>query len=112
MTDHESIRRRIEDRRRELLVPATSPDAHTVELDQSRVGRLSRMDAMQQQSVALSTRQHSQLTLKKIEAALNAFVTGDYGYCRRCDEAIGFGRLQAKPESTLCLTCQAAVDEQ
>ena len=87
---------------------ATDP----IQLDQTQVGRVSRMDAMQQQSVALSTRDHAQATLKKVYAALRVYEQGDYGYCRRCDGSIGFGRLQAQPESSLCLNCQSQLDNQ
>ena len=86
--------------------------AEPVQLDQTLLGRVSRMDAMQQQSVALSTRGHASVTLKRVIAALNAYDEGDYGYCRRCDEPIGFGRLQAQPESNLCLQCQSQIDGQ
>ena len=85
--------------------------AAPVQLDQTLLGRVSRMDAMQQQSVAVSTRQHAQITLKKVRVALQAYEQGDYGYCRRCDEPIGFGRLQAQPESSLCLGCQSQLDK-
>ena len=83
-----------------------------VQLDQTLLGRVSRMDAMQQQSVALSTREHANVTLKKVLAALHAYEVGEYGYCKRCDEPIGFGRLQAQPESNLCLQCQSKIDSQ
>lgn len=86
--------------------------AEPVQLDQTLLGRVSRMDAMQQQSVALSTRGHAHVTLKKVLAALHAHEEGEYGYCRRCDEPIGFGRLQAQPESNLCLQCQSRIDAQ
>ena len=42
----------------------------TVELDQTRVGRLSRMDAMQQQAMAKATNARAELTLKRIASAL------------------------------------------
>lgn len=86
--------------------------AEPVQLDQTLLGRVSRMDAMQQQSVALSTRKHANITLKKVLTALQAHKQGEYGYCRRCGEPIGFGRLQAQPESSLCLQCQSQIDSQ
>lgn len=83
-----------------------------VALDQSKVGRVSRMDAMQQQQMALSTRGKSQQRLLKVKSALQAIESGDYGYCRRCDEVIGFPRLQAQPEAPLCIGCQNLSDTQ
>lgn len=84
----------------------------TVTLDQTLVGRVSRMDAMQQQSVALSTREVTTLKMKRVAVALRAIESGDYGFCRRCDEPIGHSRLQAQPEAALCIVCQDIADNQ
>jgi DnaK suppressor protein len=83
-----------------------------VQLDQTLVGRVSRIDALQQQSMAVSTREKARLKLKKVQHALNAMESGDYGYCRQCDEFISFGRLNAQPEASLCLPCQDNADQQ
>ncbi len=76
-----------------------------VELDQSRVGRLSRMDAMQAQQMALeaSRRRHNQLL--KIEGALHRIESGKYGYCFVCDEEIDIRRLSIDPTNTRCMKC-------
>lgn len=84
----------------------------TVTLDQTLVGRVSRMDAMQQQSVALSTRRLTEQKIKQIDAALNEISDGEYGYCKQCDEDIGFARLQVQPEAKLCIQCQDRADNQ
>ena len=62
-----------------------------VELDQTMVGRVSRMDAMQQQSMALSTREKANLKLDEVKTALRTMTGDDYGYCRRfhCDDLPG-----------------------
>ena len=86
--------------------------ASVVTLDQTAVGRLSRMDAMQQQSMAKSTREKASITLKRVQAALLEISDNDYGYCRKCDELIAFKRLQAQPEAQLCIHCQHKVDSQ
>ena len=83
-----------------------------VTLDQTLLGRVSRMDAMQQQSVALSTKEKAQTRLRKVNIALSAIASGDYGYCARCDEGIGYGRLKAQPEARLCIACQGIADKQ
>lgn len=81
-----------------------------VELDQTMVGRVSRMDAMQQQSMALSTREKANLKLDEVKTALRTMTGDDYGYCRRCDDLIAFQRLLARPEARLCITCQDRAD--
>ncbi len=82
--------------------------AQTVELDQAKVGRLSRMDAMQQQQMAKAAQRGYQRRLALAKSALSAMDGGDYGFCKRCEEPIGFKRLQARPESPFCLECQGA----
>ena len=77
----------------------------TVELDQASVGRLSRMDAMQQQAMAKSNQQRAAETLSRIEAALKRCDDGSYGFCLDCDEAIDPRRLELDPAVTLCIHC-------
>lgn len=82
----------------------------TVMLDQSSVGRLSRMDAIQQQAMAKNTRQRAELSLRRIEAALRRCDDGSYGYCAQCEEAINPRRLELDPAVTLCIACAEARD--
>jgi DnaK suppressor protein len=89
---------------------ASADTAAPVVLDQSSVGRLSRMDAMQQQAMAKATRQKAQLRLTQCKAALSAFDRDEYGFCRKCEEPIGYARLSAKPEAPFCLSCQRGAD--
>lgn len=81
--------------------------AKTVELD-TAFGRLSRMDAMQQQQMAKATRESHRLRLQLVQVALSLISRGEYGDCARCEEPIGYRRLKAKPESRLCLDCQSS----
>ncbi|MBL1320740.1 MAG: TraR/DksA C4-type zinc finger protein [Methylophaga sp.] len=77
----------------------------TVELDQSSVGRVSRMDAMQSQSMAVETTRLRQQQLRKISTALALIASGDYGYCSVCDDEINHQRLEIDPASTMCVPC-------
>ncbi len=70
-------------------------------------GRLSRMDALQQQSMTQASRQVAQIRVIKINNALDRINQNDYGYCLECEEEIGYARLKAQPESPLCLDCQS-----
>lgn len=79
--------------------------AETVELDQTRMGRLSRMDAMQQQEMSKATNQRRKLELIQIESALKRIENNDYGYCSECDELINPKRLELTPTATLCIQC-------
>ena len=79
--------------------------AATVTLDQSMVGRLSRMDALQAQQMAQETTRRRQLQLQKIDNALRRMEAGDYGYCFKCEDEIGAARLNIDPSSTRCIAC-------
>ena len=76
-----------------------------VRLDQQSVGRLSRMDAMQAQSMALATEERREAERARVTAALRRIDSGDYGYCLNCDEAIDPRRLDIDPAAPLCLDC-------
>jgi DnaK suppressor protein len=87
---------------------AVSVDAaRPVQLDQQAMGRVSRIDAIQQQKMVQANRQRAQLRLNRIQAALRAMEEDEYGLCRLCDEPIMYGRLKARPEAAICLDCQA-----
>lgn len=82
-----------------------------VELDQTRQGRLSRMDAMQQQAMAQASSSQARVRLMAIEAALTRLDDGSFGDCAECDEPISVGRLRARPEARLCIGCESAAEK-
>lgn len=84
--------------------------AAVVELDQSKVGRLSRMDAMQAQAMAKAAGQRREATLVRISAALERVSDGSFGICEHCDEAINPKRLEFDPTVTLCIGCASAAE--
>jgi len=83
----------------------SSDGARPVSLDQP-IGRLSRMDAMQQQSMVQANRHTSRNRLTRIEAALRRCNGNAYGLCVACKEEIGYARLKAQPEAPLCIDYQ------
>ncbi len=89
----------------EALDAGSRASRQPVELDQTSVGRLSRMDAMQQQAMALATERRRALEKKKIQAAIQRIDREDYGFCVRCDEEIEAERLALDPTITLCAAC-------
>ncbi len=87
-------------------IAATGDDsAAVVELDQSKVGRLSRMDALQAQAMAQASSTRRQATLTKITVALQRIDDGDYGFCRSCEAAINPKRLEFDPTAIHCIEC-------
>ena len=83
----------------------TVKDRAPVELDQQATGRLSRMDAMQQQSMDTAKEARRIGRLRLINAALKRLEEGHYGYCLNCDELISNGRLRLDPTFSLCIDC-------
>lgn len=87
------------------LESAYTASSATVILDQSSVGRLSRMDAMQGQQMALESERRRKEKLVQIKSALNRVESGIFGYCLLCDNEIAAGRLTIDPTVTRCVDC-------
>ena len=96
-----------ESARLEDLLRTSKDGAKPVGLDEP-IGRLSRMDAIQQQQMTKANRVAYERKLRQIRAALDAFDKNEYGFCRACEEPIDYRRLKARPESPFCLECQDA----
>ncbi|MCK8462564.1 TraR/DksA family transcriptional regulator [Aliiroseovarius sp. S1339] len=77
----------------------------TVELDQQAVGRLSRMDALQNQAMAKATGARRAAQRTRIQAAFSRMDEGEFGYCEDCGEDIPSGRLDLDPCATKCVSC-------
>ncbi len=92
----------------EDLTETRDEASSTVELDQARTGRVSRIDALQGQEMAKAGQARAQLELKKITAALQRIDDGGYGECLECGEEIAEARLSTNPAVTLCIKCAQA----
>lgn len=79
--------------------------AQTVELDQTTIGHVSRMDALQGQAMAKESQQRRTIQLQRIEASLQRMEKGIFGLCLRCDEEINVKRLAFDPTAPLCIDC-------
>ncbi len=89
----------------ESVADSAADASAIVELDQSKVGRLSRMDAMQGQAMAQASRERREQKLRLIDAALRRIDDDDYGYCQRCEGPIDSSRLEFDPTVLLCIDC-------
>lgn len=104
---------RLTDKREAIvaLEEARRDSSAVVELDQTRTGRLSRMDAMQLQAMARAGDARARTELHRIDAALRRIATGEFGYCLDCSDEIAGARLEADPAATLCLACAEAREQ-
>lgn len=101
------FRRLLEEQKAEYLETLSSSleSGKGEELDQQRVGRLSRMDALQQQSIVQAANRRIEGELRQIELAMERIERGTYGKCITCGGAIQIGRLEAFPSTTACIDC-------
>ncbi|OOE41745.1 MULTISPECIES: TraR/DksA family transcriptional regulator [Salinivibrio] len=90
----------------ELEVGEQNGADSTVTLDQQSVGRLSRMDAMQGQQMALEQKRRRKERLLQVRAAIKRIEDEDYGFCLDCDEPINPKRLEIDPCAQRCVACE------
>jgi DnaK suppressor protein len=58
------------------------------------------------QSFTFRLRGRERTFLAKIDRALQKIDAGTFGICERCEEEISLKRLEARPETTLCIRCK------
>ncbi|MFQ3364505.1 MAG: DnaK suppressor protein [Candidatus Azotimanducaceae bacterium] len=110
--DINEIKQKLLEMRAQLQNTASTrgQSAQVVELDQSKVGRLSRIDAMQSQEIAKASVARSDRALIQIAAALERIENDEFGVCQHCDQAIAPQRLQVDPTALLCIACASAAE--
>ena len=101
----EDYRQRLLNEQAEIIASLNSDDDAVVELDQTKVGRLSRMDAMQSQALAQDVRRRRQESLVKITKALQRIDEDEFGYCLACGDDMDPRRLEVDPTAEHCVAC-------
>lgn len=84
------------DRYRDLSKPIAPENA---------IGRVSRMDAINNKSVNEAALRKAQIKLRNIELALNRVDDADFGICVSCNQAIPEGRILLMPQTIRCVRC-------
>ena len=107
MMDEASARERLLRRRAELDEEdrMSAADREPVKLDQDSVGRLSRVDAMQVQAMALAAQRRRTGERQRIDAALARIDSGEFGYCLTCGEEIPEARIERDASASQCVGC-------
>ena len=93
------------------VAETTDESSQVVELDQARIGRLSRMDAMQAQAMSQASGRRREMMLQRITAALERLENDEYGGCRSCEEDINRKRLEFDPTAVLCIECATKAEQ-
>ncbi|MFP4366759.1 MAG: TraR/DksA family transcriptional regulator [Bacteroidales bacterium] len=69
------------------------------------IGRISRMDAINNKSIFDASLRNSINRLKLLEAAMNCIDDSEYGICRKCHQPVSVDRLKVRPEILFCASC-------
>ncbi len=102
----EVFRSLIEKRIAEINEKLGSSDADTEPIAPDvAIGRLSRLDSMQMQQMALSAKRRQQTELQNLQNALDRIAKKTYGNCALCRKEIAEARLEAQPDAFLCINC-------
>ncbi len=107
------MRERLLKLREDLESMATIGDqsSQVVELDQTRMGRLARMDAMQAQAMSQESGRRREMMLRKIAAAIERIDNGNFGLCQSCEEPIHPKRLEFDATTLLCIQCAQKAEQ-
>jgi len=111
--DEEQARQTLTERREEIerLIAISEKATEPVKLEQDAVGRLSRIDAIAVQSMAIAQQQRRRDELRRIDAALARIEEGEWGYCLTCGDRIEEPRLAHDPAVTRCIACAGGKGE-
>jgi DnaK suppressor protein len=71
------------------------------------IGRISRMDAINNKSITDASLRQAEQKLKNLEQVLQKVGTKDFGICNKCSKPIPVGRILIRPESQFCVNCAA-----
>ncbi|MEP1033390.1 TraR/DksA C4-type zinc finger protein [Ekhidna sp.] len=102
----DEIKKKIEEEisKTEWLIADYKEQSKPVTLDNS-IGRISRMDAINNKSITESALRQAELKLSKLHQALDTIDTPDFGLCIKCKQSIPLGRILLMPESNKCVKC-------
>lgn len=89
----------------ERSMRTTEEAMRPVELDQSAVGRLSRMDSLQNQGLTRNLQERETAKLAQVLSARARLDAGTYGACTECGADVPFQRLLIFPEAPTCAAC-------
>ena len=105
--DLDHFRAKLASAREDLIEEDGQAEANRapVTLEQDSVGRLSRVDAMQMQAMALAQSRRRQIGLAATAAALRRIEDGEFGFCLHCGEDIAPARLEHNPTTVTCINC-------
>lgn len=96
-----------------ILEEVTSVEEHVLELKEltkpispeNAIGRISRMDAINNKSVNEASLRQAEIKLKQLKIALAKINKDDFAICTRCQKPIPLGRIMLMPQANKCVNC-------
>jgi DnaK suppressor protein len=102
------FKEKLETEQQEIIARVENQSVNVVISDSNEMAdEIDRAAMEEAHRLELNRIDHDKLHIKKIVKALRRIECGDYGYCDSCGDEISIKRLQARPESRLCLECQS-----
>lgn len=104
--DKSEIKKRIDDEiaKTKALIAEYKTLTKPVAPDEA-IGRVSRMDAINNKSVTEAALRQSEQKLRSLEHARGKLDSPKFGVCLRCENPIPLGRILLRPESPYCVNC-------
>ncbi len=69
------------------------------------IGRITRMDAINNKSVTEASLRQAEEKLRNLKRVLSKVGTPEFGICIKCGKAIPAARVLYRPESLTCINC-------
>ncbi len=97
----------LDERRAQIIANAESTLAEEMSLDTSDLpDEMDLASSEYLQSFTFRLRGREKVFLSKIDRALTKIEGGSFGDCDECGEEISIKRLEARPETDLCIRCK------
>ena len=102
----DEVKRKIEEETKKTkeLIRDYKEQSKPITLDNS-IGRISRMDAINNKSITESALRQAEEKLVKLHQALDNIDKPDFGKCVKCKQPIPLGRILLMPQSNKCVNC-------
>jgi DnaK suppressor protein len=112
-TELKRFKKILEEKRSALVSNAQSMDLESMALDTNDLPDEMDLAASEGlQSFQFRLRGREKTFLEKIDRALQKIEAGEFGVCEECNEEISVKRLEARPETTLCIRCKEDQERQ
>lgn len=112
-TELKRFKKILEDKRAALVANAQNMNLESMTLDTNDLpDEMDLASSEGLQSFQFRLRGREKTFLEKIDRALQKIEAGEFGVCEECNEEISVKRLEARPETTLCIRCKEDQERQ